>query len=187
MLGDAWSNLVRGVRDGKHGFHLPVVATVQDGLPRARVVVLRGASSADRTLAFHTDARSAKLDELDAGIAWTFYDQRRRLQVRARGDARVADPDTVAARWGRSPATSRKCYLVEPAPGTPVDAWASGYQGHLDGPVVPSLDETESGRENFTVVESTVTELELLYTLRQGHQRARWRWQAGWQGSWLIP
>lgn len=189
LLDLAWQSLVRGANDARHGFHLPVVATVDtDGRPQARTVVLRAADRQGRRLVFHTDARAPKLDELAAGTAWVFYDAKRRLQVRVTGPARLADAATTDARWKATSRPSRKAYLVEPAPGTPVPTYTSGHPGDLDGPVVPTAAQSEAGRAAFAVVTTQVTTLEVLRTLREGHQRARFQWEGGHGvSSWLVP
>ena len=182
-----WEGLDEGASRAAHGFHLPVVSTVRDGRPAGRVVVLRVSDRDERRLAFHTDARSHKTDELAAGVSWTAYDADSRLQVRAWGPSAVADEPTTDARWAASRLSSRKCYLIQPGPGTVVDAWTSGHEGKLDGAVVPALPETLPGRANFAVVETEVRSLEVLSRRRTGHQRARFIWDAGWTGTWLVP
>jgi pyridoxine/pyridoxamine 5'-phosphate oxidase len=184
LLEHAWTHLVRGAKDRKHGFHTPVVSTVAGGRPRARVVVLRQASRERSELVFHTDARSAKLDELAGGVAWTLYDARRKLQVRAWGPAVRADPERTNARWDATSLPSRKGYLIERPPGTPVEQWTSGHTGRLDAAVVPTREESIVGRANFAVIVTRVEELEVLVLERRGHQRARYTADGG---TWLVP
>ena len=188
FLEQAWTEIVRGVNDARHGFHQPVVATVgPDGSPRSRMVVLRQADVKGRWLRFHTDTRASKVQELSRGVAWTFYDKGRRLQVRAFGPSGLADQARVDERWAASSAPSRKCYLVEPGPGTPLEAWSSGHD-EWAGAVVPPLSRTEAGRAHFTVVETQVEQLEVLRVRREGHHRARYAWRDGsWQGTWVVP
>lgn len=186
LLDAAWMHMARGVSDRKHGFHLPVVSTVRDGQPTGRVVVLRVAERASRTLLFHTDLRAQKTQELGDGVAFTFYDARRRLQLRATGSARLAEPELTDARWDASNNPARKCYLVTPAPGTPLAEWQSGHTGELDQGRVPTTDETHFGRQNFAVVVTQVHTLEVLRVERLGHRRARFTWTCdGWNGTWL--
>ncbi len=182
-----WANLVRGAKDRKHGFHTSVVSTVRDGRPTGRVVVLRKAEPSTSTLLFHTDARSAKVRELQDGVGWTLYDRKRRLQVRAWGPGRVADRALTDARWAASAATSRKGYLATAAPGSPVDGWTSGFPEDLSGPVVPDLERTTPGRDHFAVVVTDVRRLEVLVIRRAGHIRAEFTAERDWRGQWLVP
>ncbi|NBR79124.1 MAG: pyridoxamine 5'-phosphate oxidase, partial [Alphaproteobacteria bacterium] len=59
--------LERGAADRRSAFHTPTVATIGlDGRPRLRTIVLRACDTANRSLRFHTDARSDKINELRA-------------------------------------------------------------------------------------------------------------------------
>ena len=187
LYAHAWGQLVRGGRDRRHGFHTATVSTIRNGRPEGRVVVLRQAIPASHALVFHTDTRSAKLTELEQGVAWTLYDARHRLQVRGWGGASIADPATTDARWAASGASARKGYLTETAPGTPIAAWSSGFPEDLAGPVVPEIDRTEVGRPNFTVVTTRLQTYEVLVLRRAGYLRASYRADAGWAGTWQIP
>jgi len=188
FLERAWRELVDGVGDAGHGFHQPIVATVSGtGQPRARMVVLRQVDVAGRRLRFHTDVRASKVNELQQGVAWTFYDRPRRLQVRAFGPSQLASESRIEERWTDSLPASRKCYLVDPGPGSPLDEWGSGHQ-EWAGTRIPPVERTEEGRCNFTVVETEIVEFEVLRVRRQGHRRARYLWADGrWNGTWVVP
>ena len=183
----AWDELSRGTDDAKHGFHLPVIATVAEGRPQSRVVVLRVADQEHHMLMLYTDRRAAKVRELASGIAWTFYDAASRLQLRAWGPAELAKPDLTDLHWQASWLPARKSYLSELAPGTEVDAWTSGFPPHLLGRRVPNEQEAAPGRENFAVVMCQIQEMEVLRLGRQGHQRARFTVENYWGGRWLVP
>lgn len=182
-----WTLLGRGVADRRHGFHWPVVCSVADGVAQGRVVVLRGRDPDSRTLWFHTDRRSAKVDQLE-GLSWVFYDARARRQVRVHGESTLADPPTTDREWSGLPATSRRTYLVEPAPGTELGgSWSSGLPAAArERP--PTDEEAARGRQHFAVVITRVSGLETLLLGRSGHERARFGWDgSGWVGTWLVP
>lgn len=183
MLADAWEHLETCVGVGHPG----VASVDAAGRPQARTVVLRAADRNRRTLVFYTDRRSEKSGQLEGGLAWTFYDAERRLQVRAWGPSEFADDASAERHWMGSTLASRKCYLVEPGPGTPSDGPTSGHRGRLDAAVVPTEAEVSTGRDNFAVVVTTVRELDVLYILRSGHRRARFAYEDGWHGSWVVP
>lgn len=187
LLDTAWTEMHGGTVDRTHGFHLPVGSTVRDGRPTGRVLVLRAAERENGRLLFHTDVRSCKVGELKSGMAVTFYDPPRRLQVRVSGSARLADPATTQTRWELSSTPSRKTYLVDPAPGTVVPAWTSGHSGALLGAGLPTAEQSEEGRKNFGVIGVFVDEIEVLRLERLGHQRARFQRDDGWSGVWLAP
>ena len=187
-----WGELVRGKVDRRHGFHLPVVASLtSDGDPDARTVVLRRVEPAHRLLAFHTDARSPKLLGLrDGSVAtWVFYDARIKQQVRARGRVTVRRDEDAQPAWEGTSLPSRRCYLVPSPPGSsiadPCDGWVSGLTG-----VNPSAAESEAGRKAFAVVETTVERVDWLYLQARGHLRATLVWNDEAQTfdrTWVMP
>lgn len=187
-----WSELVRGKVDRRHGFHLPVVASLSsDGGPDARTVVLREVDGARRLLAFHTDARSPKLQAIRDGglVAWVFYDARIKQQVRARGRVTVRRGEESQEAWDRTSLPSRRCYLVPSPPGAPIetpnDGWVTGLRG-----VNPDLAESEAGRAAFAVVETVVERMDWLFLQARGHLRASLVWNEGAQTfdrTWIIP
>ena len=188
-LDRAWDTLIGGVRELKHGFHTPTLCTVdRDGVPQGRIVVLRGADRTLRRLTFHTDVRASKVEQLEAQVSWVFYDASSKLQIRARGPTLPRTTAREDERWQASPPTSRKCYLVEPGPGTPVPAWTTGLPQDLLGASVPTMGRSEAGRRHFRAVDTEVIWLESLYLSRHGHERARFEWRnETWEGTWVVP
>lgn len=187
----AWSLWTRGGSDRRSAFHTPAVATVDaTGMPQARVMVLREASRAQRSLRFHTDSRSHKVSELSASGAITVlgYDAAAKIQlrVRGRGEIQVAG-DTVEAAWASTGLPSRKCYLAEPGSGSPTDLPTSGLIRDYDSRD-PTLAESLPGRAHFAVLLVDVMSLEWVYLAAQGHRRARFDWIGHeWVKRWLIP
>lgn len=185
---DIWALLTRGKADRRHGFHFPVVATSSpSGLVDARTVVLRQVDRERRVLAFHTDARSPKLQGLTAGapVAWVFYDPRRRQQVRARGSVGACSPAAIAEAWARTSLSSRRNYLVPAAPGTPIASPEDGWvHAHL------TAAEGETGRAAFTVVETIIEHIDWLSLHAGGHLRASLVWndtRRAFDQSWIMP
>ena len=116
ILRSCWNELGRGVVDRRHGFHVPVIATLGlDGTPQARAVVLRRVIAEAGEIHCHTDLRSGKVAEISANprVAWHFYDEGRKLQLRIAAVAEVM-PDGPRAddAWSRSAVTSRRCDLA---------------------------------------------------------------------------
>lgn len=184
-----WRTLNLAVGTARHPFHTPTVATVEDGQPRARVVVLRHADENSRTLRFHTDWRTPKVEQLAANpqVELCFYSPDDRLQVRATGIARVHHQNDFATeRWQASALLSRRCYTAPTAPGTPVAAPASGLPVELEGRE-PTEEEAAPGYDAFCVVDIAVTEIDALLLVFTGHRRAQWRAKENWNGTWRIP
>ena len=185
-----WQTLVRGVADGKSPLHTPVLTTLSHDGPNARVVVLRECSPPARLLRCHTDARSPKVAEIQHHpvTSWLFYDAARKIQIRLNGPTRIHCDDSLAlAAWHESRPSSRRCYLVTEAPGTPQDAPYSGLPAHLTARA-PSVRESEPGWANFAVIVAEITSLDWLYLEAKGHRRAQFAWNGtGWDGTWVIP
>jgi pyridoxamine 5'-phosphate oxidase len=185
-LAESWRLLARGVADRRSPFHHPTVATIGvDGAPQLRTVILRGCAGPERTLRFHTDARSAKVREIarDARVSLQFYDPSAKIQLRASGRAVAHRDDSVAdAAWENTRTFSRQCYGIMPGPGSSIDACAAF--------TLPDDSEqgTLPGRANFVAVTVHVTRLEWLYLASAGHRRAHFTWDGdALRAGWLAP
>ncbi|MEM9204765.1 MAG: pyridoxamine 5'-phosphate oxidase family protein [Pseudomonadota bacterium] len=184
---EAWRLLGRGVKDRRSGFHTMTVATVSaDGLPDARTVVLRGVDHLARTLRFHTDSRSKKIEALkrQPTITAVLYDAKKKIQMRASGIATVhADTALHTEAWAATRSFSRECYRVTLAPGTPInDPEAVLFD--------PPGGDGEAGVEVFRPVTIQVAKLEWLYLAHQGHRRALYCYDANGNqtdGTWVVP
>jgi len=187
---EAWRRLVRGAADRRSAFHTPVLATTgPDGAPEGRTVVLRGVDPDAAVLRCHTDARSAKVAAIarEPRVQLVFYDPGAKIQLRATGTATVHRADAAAERaWAGTGPHARRCYLIDPAPGTAIGGPGSGLPPGL-GTAAPEPGDREAGRDNFAVVAVAATALDWLYLAARGHRRARFERCAGWAGRWLVP
>lgn len=189
ILAHAWALLVRGGADRKSPLHTPVVCSVDgDGLPQARVMVLRKASPADATLRFHTDARSPKVAQLDGRpVAVLAYHAGEQVQLRIAGTARVHNHGAlVDGIWQQSTLFARRCYLAQGAPGTPLAGPSSGLPAAIEGQQ-PTAEQIAPARGNFAVLWVDVTAIDWLHLANSGHRRALFRSRDGWAGGWLAP
>ena len=182
ILSDIWASLARGVRDRHAAAHTPAIATVDaTGDPQVRTVVLRRCDPADRRLHIHTDARSPKAAELALipRAVLHVYDRKAKTQVRLRCSATLHREDAVSASaWERTRPFSRVCYQVTTAPG----------QILADpGAVAFSPEDTDDGADHFLLVELVAEKIDWLYLDHRGHRRARFRWNDGWNGTWVVP
>jgi pyridoxine/pyridoxamine 5'-phosphate oxidase len=185
-LEHAWAMLVRGGADRRAAFHTPVVATIdEDGAPSQRVMVLRAADPALRSLRLHTDLRSDKLRHVgrDARVALNFYDVAAKLQLRVMGSATAHAGDEIArAAWKSSRPQSRLCYEQHEPPGSVI------VKPLAELPVDRRFAEADDGLKNFAALVVEVSAVEWLYLAIEGHRRARWKWNGNaWEGTWLAP
>lgn len=186
----AWIELANGAVKRKHGFHLGVFANPSQRGIEARTVVLRSVDAVARQVRFHADLRSAKFKELASGdrIAWVFHCPNLKLQIRAQGVCQVLTNGLlVEEAWSSTQLLSRRCYLAQPGPGTPIDAKSSGLPHGLDARE-PTLEESETGRGNFCVVATEVNEFDVYSLAYSGHSRCRFQFGDGtWRAEWLVP
>jgi pyridoxamine 5'-phosphate oxidase len=188
VLTDAWARLTRGVRDRRSPFHTPVVATGGE-VVRQRVMVLRGADRARATLRFHTDRRAAKVASIknSASVSVLGYDPAARIQISMQGTGSVMTGADADAFWDATTLSGRRCYLIDPRPGTSVPQPDAGLPPHLTDRV-PTAAESEAGRANFAVLMVTIDQIEWLELSASGGRRARFiRRDEAWNGTWLIP
>ena len=165
-------------------------STASSSHPAARTVVLRRADADTRQLVFHTDARSAKLRELEQNpaVAWLFQHPGEQLQIRAEGTAaRQPADESVRAAWAATPLPNRLNYCTTLPPGTALgdpDAALPAAWRHRE----PTREETEIGWANFAVVVTTLTRIDWLLLRPRGARRARFHWDGtAWSSQWLVP
>ena len=170
------THLSEGLRDSRHPFHWPSLATVGvDGTPASRVVVLRGFDPALHTLSVHTDSRSAKVTELAANPRATllFYDHGAQFQARAAVTVAIHHMDAVAeAGWANQRDSSRANY-AEPHP--------PGVEMAPDAPVEPAPPVAVGDRDKFAqfiVLVCRIESMDLVELHPAGHRRARLSWDA---------
>ena len=192
LLETAWASLRDGVADARHGWHQAAIASIgTDGGPDARTVVVRSADQGARTVGFHTDLRSGKIERFraDSRVGLLFYDRALRIQLRASGRATVHEDDSLAdAAWARSSLSSRRCYLAPMAPSSPIDAFSPNLPSDLLHRV-PDEAASEAGRDNFALILCHLDVMEWLHLRHDGHVRARFSWDASGacSSTWLAP
>lgn len=190
IYADCWHRLVNGVHSAKHAFHTPAIASLGDGFPEIRTVVLRKALSEQRQLIFHSDVRSPKIKQLQANpaLSWLFYDEKAKIQLRIKSRATLHHRNELSQqRWNESRLQSRVCYSVQPGPSQPSASATDGLPADFDR---NALTETTlaAGYEHFVVVCCQILEIDWLFLNHDGHRRARFVWGGqGLEKSWLVP
>lgn len=188
-LDTAWRLLVRGAADRRSPIHTPAVATITDGRPDQRIMVLRAATRATATLRFHTDARAPKLAALarDPAIHILAYHPGEAIQLRLSGAARPLEADATDAIWAAATPFARRIYMVEGAPGRSLAEPGSGLPAAVEGRK-PDEAELAPARANFTVLQVAITAIDWLYLAQDGHRRIRFdRTDDSWQARWIAP
>ncbi len=190
LAADCWRLLEAAPGSREANARTPVLATAGlDGAPECRTVVLRACDPARRTVTVFTDARSAKVAQIEADsrVSLTFHEPALAVQIRVWGTARLHMGDGAARRlWEAAPVLPRLPYLSVPGPGQVVDGPGSGLPASdlPDGEI-----DLEVGYPNFAAVVVTVGSMEWLKLDRGGNLSARFRWDGGRLSSadWIIP
>ena len=181
MLDDAVTN--RGSQ-----FRIPTFICGDQSSFDGRIVVLRKSDQKNSLVQFHSDIRSDKIEKLkkNPNAALLFYDKEEKIQVRLKVECTVNHNNNVTKEsWSKTQHISRKCYLVDNGPGTESDIPTSGLKPELDN-FEFTMEQSEEGYKNFTVIQCKVKSIEWLYLAAKGHRRARFDLETN-KDTWLVP
>ena len=181
MLDDAVTN--RGSQ-----FRIPTFICGDQSSFDGRIVVLRKSDQQNSLVQFHSDIRSDKIEKLkkNPNAAMLFYDKEEKIQVRLKVECIVNHKNNVTKEsWSKTQHISRKCYLVDNGPGTESDIPTSGLKPELDN-FEFTMEQSEEGYKNFTVIQCKVKAIEWLYLAAKGHRRARFDIETN-KDTWLVP
>jgi pyridoxamine 5'-phosphate oxidase len=183
-----WSMFDNAIKDRGSPFRIPVfICGDQDDFD-GRTVVLRKSDRENNLIQYHSDIRSNKIAKLkvNKNAAMLFYDKDEKIQVRLKVECTVNhENDITKQSWLKTGHMSRKCYLVNNGPGTLSDTPTSGLKPELDN-FEFTMEQSEVGYKNFTVIQSKIKSMEWLYLAAKGHRRARFDLENN-KDTWLIP
>ena len=181
MLNDSITN--RGSQ-----FRIPVFICGDQNNFDGRIVVLRKADQANNFIQYHSDIRSDKIEKLkkNKNASMLFYDKEEKIQVRLKVECTINHDNKITKEsWLKTAHISRKCYLVDNGPGTKSDNPTSGLKPELDN-FEFSMEQSEEGYKNFTVIQCKIKSIEWLYLAAKGHRRAKFDLENN-KEHWLIP
>ena len=184
-----WSLLDDAVTNRTSPFRIPVFICGTQNDFDGRIVVLRKSDQSNKLLQFHSDIRSDKIKKLknNNNASMLFYDKEEKIQVRAKIECIINHENEVTKQsWLKTGHMSRKCYLVDNGPGTESVTPTSGLKSELDN-FEFTMEQSEEGYKNFTVIQCKIKSLEWLYLAAKGHRRARFEFSDYTKGYWLIP
>ena len=183
-----WSMLDNAIKDRSSQFRIPVfICGSQDDFD-GRIVVLRKSDQSNDLIQYHSDIRSNKIAKLknNKNASMLFYDKDEKIQVRLKIECTVNhDNEITKESWLKTGHMSRKCYLVDNGPGTETLSPTSGLKPELDN-FEFTMEQSEAGYKNFTVIQCKVKSIEWLYLAAKGHRRARFDLENN-KEHWLIP
>jgi len=183
-----WSMLDNAIKDRSSPFRIPVfICGHQDDFD-GRIVVLRKSDQSNNLIQYHSDIRSNKIVKLknNKNASMLFYDKDEKIQVRLKVECIVNhDNDITKQSWLKTGHISRKCYLVDNGPGTESNNPTSGLKPELDN-FEFTMEQSEAGYKNFTVIQCKIKSMEWLYLAAKGHRRAKFVSENN-KNYWLVP
>jgi len=183
-----WSTLNNAVTDRSSQFRIPVFICGNQSDFDGRIVVLRKSDKQNDIVQFHSDIRSNKIEKLKKNnqASMLFYDKEEKIQVRLKVECTINhDNEITKESWLKTGHISRKCYLVDNGPGTESPTPTSGLKPKLDN-FEFTMEQSEKGYKNFTVIQCKIKSIEWLYLAAKGHRRARFDLETN-KDNWLIP
>ncbi len=181
MLNDAVTNRASP-------FRIPVFICAYQNEVNGRIVVLRKSDRDNNSLQFHTDLRSPKINILkkNNNASLLFYDKEEKIQLRVKAECEINNQNSITkASWKKTQHISRRCYLTDSPPGTLSDNPTSGMISKLED-FDYTMEQSEDGYKNFTVIKCKIQSIEWLYLAAKGHRRAKFDMETN-KNSWLVP
>ena len=183
-----WLMLDDAITNRASPFRIPVFICGDQSDFDGRIVVLRKSIQSNNVIQYHSDIRSDKISKLknNKNAAMLFYDKEEKIQVRLKVECVINHNNKITKdSWLKTGHMSRKCYLVDNGPGTVSSDPTSGLKPELDN-FKFSMEQSEEGYRNFTVIQCKIKSMEWLYLAAKGHRRARFELDNN-KEYWLIP
>ena len=183
-----WSMLEDAVTNRSSPFRIPVLMCSNNDEIDGRIVVLRKSDRQNNLLQFHTDLRSPKVDILNNNnkASLLFYDKEEKIQLRVKVECKINNQNSVTeASWKKTQHISRRCYLTDSPPGTISENPTSGMISKLED-FDYTMEQSEDGYKNFTVIKCYIKSIEWLYLAAKGHRRAKFDIKNN-KEYWLVP
>ena len=183
-----WSMLDDAVTNRSSQFRIPVFICGNQKDFDGRIVVLRKSDQSNNLVQFHSDIRSDKIAKLKSNknASMLFYDKEEKIQVRLKVECTINhDNEITKESWSKTGHISRKCYLVDNGPGSESTTPTSGLKPELNN-FEFTMEQSEEGYKNFTVIQCKIKSIEWLYLAAKGHRRARFDIENN-KESWVVP
>ena len=183
-----WLMLDDAITNRASQFRIPTFICGDQSDFDGRIVVLRKSDQLNNTVQFHSDIRSDKIEKLKKNpkAAMLFYDKDEKIQVRLKIECVVNHNNEITKEsWSKTQHISRKCYLVDNGPGSESASPTSGLKPELDN-FEFTMEQSEKGYKNFTVIQCKIKLIEWLYLAAKGHRRARFDLETK-KDTWLVP
>ena len=186
IIESIWDELELSLTESGHPFHIFSIASINNGQPDARNVVLRGVERKKNMINFHTDSRSKKVSQLEeqADICALFYDKKKKVQLRVYGKTSYEkDIQKIQNKWQNSKRMSKLCYLNKYPPGQNI----SNPKDYLYDDI--ALENIDKGLSNFSIVNINIKSIDWLFLNHKGHERMliELKKKDSYEYNWIAP
>lgn len=172
-----WLLLQESVKNAKSAFHQGSIATINNNFPEQRTVVLRNVNLGEKTLRFHTDIRSEKVNHLyqNNALSWLFYDAELKLQLRIYTTATIYNSNDITKNaWENSRLASKMCYTTQATSGSILSEPEIIDVNKKD--VEPEL--LDFAYNNFCVIETKAFAMDFVFLNAKGNKRGFFDYKA---------
>ncbi|MBI45661.1 MAG: hypothetical protein CMG66_05820 [Candidatus Marinimicrobia bacterium] len=165
--------LLDGISNISNPYHFFSLSTIYNNKTTSRTIVLRNIEKKPLSIYFNADYRSPKVKQLlsNPNCSILFYDNKRKTQLRADCNAIINYNNSISKKiWKSTPLQSRKCYMGNYKPSDLLKEWNPNIPlKYLKKD--PEKKDSESGYTNFTVIQLTINDLDILELHHDGHIR----------------
>ena len=183
-----WLMLDDAITNRSSQFRIPTFICGDQSNFDGRIVVLRKTDQKNKIVQFHSDIRSDKIEKLkkNSRAAMLFYDKEEKIQLRVKVECEINNQNsTTEESWRKTTHISRRCYLTDNPPGTISENPTSGMISKLED-FNYTIEQSEEGYKNFTVIKCRIKSIEWLYLAAKGHRRAKFDLETN-KNVWLVP
>ncbi|RAP31857.1 hypothetical protein DID75_05750 [Candidatus Marinamargulisbacteria bacterium SCGC AG-410-N11] len=157
-----------GVDSSRHPFHQCYFASHNKSDIELRTVVLRRWNLNRRSIIFHTDIRSPKVEQVrsNPSTSLLFYSKEDLLQVRFKAKSHIHTNNRLSAfMFSKTTKNQQQCYKSINAPSTKISK-----ENHLSGANL------KNPINNFSVCVSNFNQMEVLFLNHKKHIRILYEW-----------
>jgi len=187
ILKNEFSALSEAVKTAKHEYHSFSFATLRLNKPEIRTVILREIDNQKNTIAFHSDIRSSKLDDIkmNNNVSALFYDKVRRIQLRISGEASIdKGSPKLKSSWDAMKPESKLCYMGPYAPSKELNSFLVNLPNHNAQNISAKSDAL--GYSRFCKITIKIKSMDWLHLKHTGHERLLFSFDKKITSKWIA-
>jgi len=187
ILENECDELDAGIKKARHEYHSFILSTLRGDSPESRTVILRDFNKTHYSIAFHSDIRSTKINDikLNNSVSALFYDRSRRMQLRISGKATIEYENTVTKQyWSIMTPESKVCYMGPFRPSKKI----SSFKPNLPDitPYQINSEYEKLGYSRFCRIIIKMQKLDWLSLHHTGHKRVLFTFNNQIDAEWIA-